>query len=410
MKKIALEVISAAGEDLSNFSKIVIENEIRVGRDPSSTLVLNAPVVSGTHCHFFNENGNIYLVDSSSNGVFLNGADDPVERDAKTLVRVGDIFEVGEFKLRLSFVEENVLQSSHHIEFKEESQMPVKASEDSFNLDRFLEDWTKDNIGEELATEPSEVEMRDSQSFKQNKIDQSFNVEMIKTQEIAKTERQFSIPDHKTVEIEKIEHHVAPTSMVNETVQNCEDLDATNLFLRNLGLNPDSLNEKEKAQVIALGGRLLRVTLDGLITSLKLRTNIKEEIGANRTMVIQKGNNRLKFSVDVDDALDRLFRTLNTGFLAPEVSIKEAFKDLQKDQVTFIRSNQNTLEKVFTALAPENIIDNSSMSIFSNMKKWNLFVDRYEQTKTDLLGRKDKFANAIQSEYEKLTRGEEPLN
>ena len=50
------------------------QNSLAVGRDPKMTLVLPQPVISASHCRLFcAETGELCIVDTSSNGTFVNG-------------------------------------------------------------------------------------------------------------------------------------------------------------------------------------------------------------------------------------------------------------------------------------------------------------------------------------------------
>ena len=50
------------------------QNSLAVGRDPRMTLVLPQPVISASHCRLFcAETGELCIVDTSSNGTFVNG-------------------------------------------------------------------------------------------------------------------------------------------------------------------------------------------------------------------------------------------------------------------------------------------------------------------------------------------------
>ena len=50
------------------------QNSLAVGRDPRMTLVLPQPVISADHCRLFcAETGELCIVDTSSNGTFVNG-------------------------------------------------------------------------------------------------------------------------------------------------------------------------------------------------------------------------------------------------------------------------------------------------------------------------------------------------
>lgn len=65
---------------------------IKVGRDRSNDVVVNDPYVSSMHCDFiFEDNGNVWVVDHSKNGTFVNGQ----RRQGKTQIMNNDIIRIG---------------------------------------------------------------------------------------------------------------------------------------------------------------------------------------------------------------------------------------------------------------------------------------------------------------------------
>ena len=65
---------------------------IKVGRDRSNDVVVSDPYVSSMHCDFiFEDNGNVWVVDHSKNGTFVNGQ----RRQGKTQVMSNDIIRIG---------------------------------------------------------------------------------------------------------------------------------------------------------------------------------------------------------------------------------------------------------------------------------------------------------------------------
>lgn len=78
--------------DLSKFS---------IGRNAGNDLTLPDPqrFMSGTHCRIENRQGTWYLVDTSTNGVFVNGSDERVSKDASIALNNGDRLKLGDYEL-----------------------------------------------------------------------------------------------------------------------------------------------------------------------------------------------------------------------------------------------------------------------------------------------------------------------
>lgn len=75
-----------------------------IGRGDSNTWVLPDPdkFLSSKHCVVTCEQGQFYITDTSTNGLFLNGASLPIGRNNKVSVSEGDTLDLGEYRLRIA--------------------------------------------------------------------------------------------------------------------------------------------------------------------------------------------------------------------------------------------------------------------------------------------------------------------
>jgi type VI secretion system FHA domain protein len=74
-----------------------------IGRGESNTWALPDPdkFLSSKHCVVTFEQGQFYITDTSTNGLFLNGATLPVGRNNRVSVSEGDTLDLGEYRLRV---------------------------------------------------------------------------------------------------------------------------------------------------------------------------------------------------------------------------------------------------------------------------------------------------------------------
>lgn len=74
-----------------------------IGRGDGNTWVLPDPdkFLSSKHCVVSFEQGQFYITDTSTNGLFLNGASLPVGRNNRVSVSEGDTLDLGEYRLRV---------------------------------------------------------------------------------------------------------------------------------------------------------------------------------------------------------------------------------------------------------------------------------------------------------------------
>lgn len=95
---------SPDGVVVKDTSKTFAETGGSIGRGDSNSWVLMDPerFLSSCHCEISFEAGQYYLVDTSTNGTFLNDEQEPIGKGARTLVRDGDSFDIGDYRFSMS--------------------------------------------------------------------------------------------------------------------------------------------------------------------------------------------------------------------------------------------------------------------------------------------------------------------
>lgn len=131
---------------------------------------------------------------------------------------------------------------------------------------------------------------------------------------------------------------------------------------------------------------LLPFVLEGILATLRSRSEIKNELRASQTILQPVENNPLKFSVNLQDAFQNLLINQRPGFLSPEDSIKQAFQDLTQHEAALIMGIQTGLNAMLKKISPDAIetkIENieSKKNIFgkiSSAKKWEYYKETYQ--------------------------------
>jgi len=131
---------------------------------------------------------------------------------------------------------------------------------------------------------------------------------------------------------------------------------------------------------------LLPYFLDGTLDTLRSRANIKNELRASKTILQSIENNPLKFSVNLQDAIQNLIINQRPGFLNPTDSVQQAFKDLAQHEAALISGIQAGLNGLLKKMNPETIetkIESleGKKNLFgqvSSSKKWNFYKETYQ--------------------------------
>jgi len=97
--------------------RILTAGTLSIGRGERNDWILPDPErhLSKTHCVLSLENGRCVLTDLSTNGVYVNGAGRPTERDSRVVLTHQDEFRIGDFLFRVEEIEalpHNVVASS----------------------------------------------------------------------------------------------------------------------------------------------------------------------------------------------------------------------------------------------------------------------------------------------------------
>lgn len=165
-------------------------------------------------------------------------------------------------------------------------------------------------------------------------------------------------------------------------------------------------------------GRMLREAVQGTVELLIARAATKREVRAtNLTMILNKNNNPLKFSPDVDFALMQLLLPQGSGFMKPDVAMRDAYDDLRAHQIGFVAGMRAALASVIgrftpaeleTQLADKSFLD-SVLPANRKAKLWDLFEQRYSKISREaeddfhsIFGR--EFLKAYEAQIEQLER------
>jgi type VI secretion system FHA domain protein len=167
-------------------------------------------------------------------------------------------------------------------------------------------------------------------------------------------------------------------------------------------------------------GRLLAASTDGTLQLLAARSNIKQEMRAEVTMIAARENNPLKFSPDASAALGHLLATGGVrGFMDGPAAVKDAFDDLLAHQVAVVVGMRAALQALTARFDPEplerrldrraSMLD-SMLPMARKARLWELFGELYQDIVREaqddfdsLFGR--EFVKAYEAQLRKLEGG-----
>ena len=183
--------------------------------------------------------------------------------------------------------------------------------------------------------------------------------------------------------------------------------DPVAVFLAACGLEESGLSDEAAERLFHRAGAVMREMVRGVIEVLRVRASIRDEFRvAERTMIQPTANNPLKFSVDVDDALQAMLIQPRHGYLPPEQATREAFRDLRAHQFAVMAGMQVALTALLNRFNPEALerrLEQQSVweSILPSARKakyWELFRELYSEIAREA---EDDFSGLFGNEFAK---------
>lgn len=181
-----------------------------------------------------------------------------------------------------------------------------------------------------------------------------------------------------------------------------------------MGLAQWSLPDQKILEINLIVGELVRETMEGLMQVLGFRKRIKEEFRINVTTIQPVENNPLKFSANIEDAMENMFIKENRAYQRPVDAVREGFQGISEHQVAVLagiqsafkgmleRFDPNALEQRFEKYRKAGIV-----KVGQKGKNW----DSYKEFHKDLMDNLDNsfqhlfgydFVQAYENQLQKL--------
>lgn len=186
-------------------------------------------------------------------------------------------------------------------------------------------------------------------------------------------------------------------------------------LVESLGFKVENLTDEQITQINTKAGEVIRESVRGLMQVLSSRSAIKNEFRMNVTTIQPIENNPLKFSANVDDALENMFLKQGNAYKKPIEAVQEGFAGIAEHQVAIIAGIRAAFKSVITRFEPHGLEERFSRGSgkvalipgVQKAKNWDLYSEYY----TDLVGDLDnsfqylfgeEFVQAYEDQLRKL--------
>ena len=186
------------------------------------------------------------------------------------------------------------------------------------------------------------------------------------------------------------------------------------LFLDGAGIkNAEFANEEEIATSMKTLGVLFRDLVDGMMTVLRARAELKSQFRVSMTTIRPMNNNPLKFTANVEDAMKVLLSTDHPGFVDPVTAVREGLSDLMNHQLAMPAGIQASLEESLKRFDPKRFEQPYQEGIVFQKKAkcWDAYCKAYPSLVNDALESffGEDFAAAYEQQ-ERILRGRSTNN
>jgi len=419
LKIISYQRLTPGQQDSFHFEN----GKFSIGRGSDNDWTLPDPqrFMSGTHCNFENHRGSWFITDTSTNGVFVNGADERLTRNEAVPLNSGDQIRLGDYELEavldadelsldgladttpggsLLAIDEHLPNDVPNVPTQDStagadlkqvntplSQMDSGLLGDSVSIDEL---FGLDDEDEEPESPPSLA----SQGNQGSSLRQHFAAPKVQQQDAAPDPYEFdldSIPDNWDEDtglikkVEKVEAAgPAPVAPVQTPVKPARKSTAGSpltAFAEGAGLDLTQLKVVDEDAFFHELGSLLNTMTEGLMQAISSRGQIKSEFRLEQTMIAPVENNPFKFSTSAQEAMIRMFNRADKAYLAGPLAAAEAIDDINAHQLAVMAGTEAALRSILRRFSPETLetrFNNGSMlgkvlPLFRKARCWNLY-------------------------------------
>ena len=351
-----------------------------IGRSLDNDWILPDPdhYISGKHATVDFQSGAYYLADISTNGVYINGADEPLGRGNPRRLFDGDTIRMGDFKLVVSLDEGQDLA------------MPPDPPASG------VPDHAAQLVPEEALK--SIIQLLDEEEI---------------TGDAAFKSTLFGSPaEEAQVEetSEKVDDQakpVAPPEPPNE-VSPADLLDA---LLEGAGISRSEIHPSiDPVEVMRNAGQVLGEFIAGTTALLKSRANLKSMFRLDQTTVLPRHNNPLKLSESTKDLMKQLLVGREGEYLGPIDAVKEICRDLIFHHDAVVAAMTVSFNEFVGRFDPNELQENFDITLkkkplfnaLNQLRYWQLYCELYPiMTQRDSGQFPHMFGEEFVREYEK---------
>ena len=410
--RLSLTVIaSGPGGAAPKTTRVFDAQDAVIGRGAGCDWILPDPAnhLSKRHCIISFSDAGCVVTDTSTNGVYLNDAAEPLGSGNRAPLQDGDRLGIGEYVIEARLVP---LARAAEAQASGDDADPFGVAEYRADHNRLPIDRSAFVIKPRQPAAPaSPVPPRAGGRGSTLPEDVDFLATGAGKSAAAAPARApeewpaAPIPDHAAAERAPF---VAPrnegaaipenwldgsgASAARSPVAKPPPETALAAFLAGAGLSPDAVAIEDPARVMRDLGRAYREAVLGLAELLRTRRMVKAEFRIEQTMIGASANNPLKFLSDPHEVLSAMVGQPRPGFKQAPAAFSDGIRDVRAHELAMLSAMQTALTKLIAALDPDTLAARlGNPSLLQTMlpaarkaKCWELFEQSYRQLASEL--------------------------
>jgi type VI secretion system FHA domain protein len=355
-----------------------------IGRGTDNDWILPDPerYLSGKHVRIDFRAGSYVLVDTSSNGTYVNGAQVPLGKYHDYVLKDGDYVRLGEYEMLVSIDKGTDFPPDADAVVAYDGQSPSSAVKKS----------TANDLGADLdlsqLLEPSDQLDVDTGIRPRNAYGQAVTADRDAGAPSASAQpANAPTPWHMMTRPLKVagktDEELAPLLRSQGPALYEGDFDlGLAAFCRGAGVDPRTITPDARNNALQLAGQLLREAVLGLMDLNQGRNDFR-----NRFRIPTPANDGpespLNLSQGVDEALVRLLTTMSTRAGSVE-AIRENFRELKAQSVASVTAMRAAFEEFLARVDPKELEERferaTKRGVFGSNNKakyWDLYAEMF---------------------------------
>jgi type VI secretion system protein len=368
-----------------------------IGRGTDNEWILPDPerYLSGKHARIDFRAGTYVLVDTSSNGTYVNGAQVPLGKYHDYVLKDGDYVRLGEYEFLVSIDKGNDHPPDESAIVAYDGKSPSSAVKKS----------TADDLGADLdlsqLLEPSDQLAVDSGVLPRNSYGQAVAPERAPPPRPAVEDEGSGTPWHMMTRPLKVNPPAsaaapapvaapaavaapAPTPRSQTPVLYDGDFDVgLSAFCRGAGIDPRGITTEARGAALQLAGQLLRESVLGLMDLKQNRNEFRNRFRISTPQQDNAPESPLNLTGGVDETLVRLLNTVSVRASSVN-AVRDAFKETKAQNTAALAAMRAAFEEFLGRVDPKELEERferaGKRGVFGTQNKgkyWDLYTEMF---------------------------------